>query len=737
MTSPTTKSARKSMVKDTWASHFCDDSHIYVLSQRRAPFLNQALPLIEHEEGLFDFFKGEPELGIAFVNQKKQISVLHNVSFEKFSFLHPTHPNCVYTHGIGGSSLGSNMLDVRFMNDDEYFNPVTVSTTTKASTVLFDKELSEFWVANAKSPIRIPVGKVDSKVLKNFVIIPPFFVGMLLKEREGSYNCSVTPDTFLQALSTTAAALFDYDEDPSDVVIMKNFKNFAIPLAMFAEAVRNNELLTVKTAPSDSEEADNNRINAITKAGLSVDNGTPAKIDSTATPPQSVSDDSTRQYLNAFIQQAAEAQKRSDAAAAEYQKKSEAAATEYQKNAAENQKNNAAVNQIYLETTKLNNANNTSKSLFESLPGHARLVFQRATALNHKDEDEPTAPFETCTEIFAYTNRSKASSSFQSTLRESRQRGEFQRGHITSLLQYGLVWIDPITPEGMTFFAFMPCGTKSALEDRRRELNAALKADHDNHLGNDDIMHLTAKALFIPENIHHIEMQVSCYKATLGKMLGPKAWVLNVCSMISEHIDAHYMIYTEQFKHDALFGAKFLFQLDNAFQDFFRSLMASDVHLSEISTYGFRNEVTATLSEVKRFKISATVLPASIVSTTKAGKAAASPIEKHAGGGAGGPVQKKQKGDPPIVAVVTGTVNDNINSAWKIPAGKDYASVYNNLNSIPTGTKGGKQVAFCINFHTVGKCKKGTACNLLHDDPRDVKPSKEAAYTAFLTKCFT
>lgn len=632
MSSPTTKSARKSMVKDTWASYFCDDSHLFGLSQHRAPFLNQALPMIDDEEGLFDFFKGEPKLGIAFVNQKKQISVLHNVSFEKFSFLHPTHPNCVYTHGIGGSSLGSNILDVRFMNEDEYFKPVTVSAATKASTVLFDNDLSKFWVDNAKSPIRVPSGKVDSKVLKNFAIIPPFLIGMLLKEREGSYNCSVTPETFLHALSSTATALFDYDEDPSDVVVMKNFKNFAIPLAMFAEAVRNNELMTVKTAPSDNEEADNDRTDAITKAGLSVDNGTPAKIDSTALPPQSVPDDSTRQYLNAFIQQAAESQKRSDAAAAEYQKKSEAAAAEYQKNAAENQKNNAAVNQIYLETTKLNNANNASKSLFESLPGHARLVFQRASAVNHKDEDEPTAPFETCTEIFAYTNRSKASSSFQSTLRESRQRGEYQRGHITSLLQYGLVWIDPLTPEGMTFFAFLPCGTKSALEDRRRELNAALKADHDNHLGNDDILHLTAKTLFIPENIHHIEMQVSCYKATLGKMLGPNAWVLNVCSMIAEHIDAHYMIYTEQFKHDALFGAKFLFQLDTAFQEFFRSLMASDVHLSEISTHGFRNDISSTLSEVKRFKISATVLPASIVSTTKAGKAAASPIEKHAGG---------------------------------------------------------------------------------------------------------
>lgn len=82
-------------------------------------------------------------------------------------------------------------------------------------------------------------------------------------------------------------------------------------------------------------------------------------------------------------------------------------------------------------------------------------------------------------------------------------------------------------------------------------------------------------------------------------------------------------------------------------------------------------------------------------------------------------------------------MNDNTNPAWKIPAGKDYTSIYNNKDSIPTGNKDGKQVAFCVNFHTVGKCKKGTACFLLHDDPRNVKPSKEAEYTAFLTKCFT
>ena len=105
----------------------------------------------------------------------------------------------------------------------------------------------------------------------------------------------------------------------------------------------------------------------------------------------------------------------------------------------ENQKNNAAVNQMYLETTKLHNANNVSKSLFDSLPNHARLIFQRASTTNHKNEDEPTAPYSTCIDIFSYSNRAKASSSFQATLRDQNQRGEFQHGHITSLLQYGLL----------------------------------------------------------------------------------------------------------------------------------------------------------------------------------------------------------------------------------------------------------------------------------------------------------
>ena len=293
----------------------------------------------------------------------------------------------------------------------------------------------------------------------------------------------------------------------------------------------------------------------------------------------------------------------------------------------------------------------------------------------------------------------------------------------------------------MTFFAFIPSGTKSSLEDRRRELNTALKAEHDNHLGNDDIMHLTTKTLFIPENIYHLELQITCYKATLGKMLGPKAWVLDLCTTISNHIDTYHTTYTEQFKLDTLFGAKFLFLMDTAFQDYFRSLMASDVHLSEISTYEVRNEITNTLSQAKKFSISSTILP-SHIATTKA--KAVTTSEKQGGGGGGGRhIQKTHKADTPTATTtfpseIPEAVNDNINPAWTIPAGKDYLAVYRLRAQSPKGkNKEGKDMPFCLNFHTNGKCKRGVGCFLLHDDPRTVKPSKAAEYTAFLAKCFT
>ena len=653
---------------------------------------------------------------LAFMNRKKEISILHNIVSEKLSPF-AMEPGRVFVRGIGGSSLASNILDIDFGSPNEetvFFQPITVSDEIKLEikTVL-DKVYSLWTDQSSEHTSSLPDIDVDTLTLKNFVFIPPFLAAKLLQQNEKACSCSITPEKFFDSIVESMDPMYGdegNDGELSELERVSRLTKYVIPLIMFYRGVDNKALKEAYTEASSKEYADNMRVAAITKAGLAYPaDGTASLNNSRANTPTngSTSPDNTRLLLETLIE-----------------------------TTTSQQLNNVACNQLWMETTKINNANNSSKSLFESLPGHARLIFQRASTTDHKNEFEPTGPYETCAEIYAFSNRSKASSSFQSTLRESNQRGEFQRGHITSLLQYGLLWVDPITPEGLTFFAFFPVGSKASVDDRRRELNSALKADHDNHLGTDDILHLTTKTLFIPQRLEHLEMQITCYKVTLSKMIGPSAWVLGMCDKASAHCIAFHSVYTEQFKQDPLFGAKVLFQFDCAFQAYFKSLQASDLHLSEISTYDVRNAISDTLSQVLQFKISSSTLPSNIVST-KPLKAAHKDGGTPPGGGGAvkEPVAKKPKTDQ--VKPVP-TTNPNINLAWKIPTGKDFQPLIQNKDKVPkTKDKDGNLMPFCINFHSTGKCKNGTACKLVHDDPRNVTPSLEAEYTNFMTKAYS
>lgn len=141
-----------------------------------------------------------------------------------------------------------------------------------------------------------------------------------------------------------------------------------------------------------------------------------------------------------------------------------------------------------------------------------------------------------------------------------------------------------------------------------------------------------------------------------------------------------------------------------------------------------RSAVGSTLSQVLQFKVSSSSLPSNIVSSKKKAEtppAAAGPPDPN----------KKQRLNNPQATMA---VNPNINAAWKIPTGKEYQPLITNKDMVPKSkSKDGTLMPFCINFHTTGKCKNGTTCTLLHDDPRKVVPSMEAEYTAFMAKCYT
>jgi hypothetical protein len=178
----------------------------------------------------------------------------------------------------------------------------------------------------------------------------------------------------------------------------------------------------------------------------------------------------------------------------------------------------------------------------------------------------------------------------QAQLRAMNQRGEIQRGHLTSIVHNGLLWPDNTTPEGLTLFAFHPIGNKSE-EDRQKEMNTSLKAKHDNHLDDKDILYLTRKSLHLPLTVAELEVQLYTFISTIAILTGEHSFLAQSLLVLPTHITENYAVYTAQFDQDTLFGSKYIFQVDNKVQLYLTTLLDTKP-LNTISSYG----LTATCS---------------------------------------------------------------------------------------------------------------------------------------------
>jgi hypothetical protein len=263
-------------------------------------------------------------------------------------------------------------------------------------------------------------------------------------------------------------------------------------------------------------------------------------------------------------------------------------------------------------------------------------------------------------------------------------------------------------------------------------MNTSLKAEHDNHLNDEDIQYLTKKSLHLPLTVAELEVQLYTYIASIAIFLGEHSFLAQSLLVLPTHITENYAVYTAQFEQDTLFGSKYIFQIDNKVQLYLTTLL-DPKPLNTISSYGLTANLQSTIDLVNGWSLSATSLPPSIVSANAKPvgipKKDATTKRAASKNGAQPTANKKPRSTTPDPLT-----NHRFNVAWQVPPGKSPALLFQNKANTPTALKNGKQTAFCLLFHTKGTCSRGQACNLVHEDPRDL--GKDAAFTAFHNSTF-
>lgn len=183
----------------------------------------------------------------------------------------------------------------------------------------------------------------------------------------------------------------------------------------------------------------------------------------------------------------------------------------------------------------------------------------------------------------------------------------------------------------------------------------------------------------------------------------------------------------------SLWGAKIIYTYDSALQLMFRQLSDKSIPLERISFTNLQASFKRVHNDIYSCRIASIILPSCIVDSKpkdnrkkqKSGDDAKAPPKK----------QKKEAPIPPTAntpqpAILPEPVkNPKFNDQWKVDADK-FRELHLIAKTTPTHLQNGKSTPFCLAFHSRGVCKRGKACTLSHDDPRDV--DKEAEFTKFL-----
>ena len=396
----------------------------------------------------------------------------------------------------------------------------------------------------------------------------------------------------------------------------------------------------------------------------------------------------------------------------------------------------ANIQQFLLATTQSQSQSNKSKSLFDNLPEDSQRVLCRGSALED-NSDEISIPYPTCANLFGVAIRAKATFTLNAILSNSYCRGTFQTGHLTAITIRGPIWETPVEPSGLTALAIFPFNKKRG--NQNIELAAILKAGHDNHLGNAEVDHMVNKDLYIPYTYDDIHIQLDTMVNVLSCLFGPNALITRAYQSNLKFHKENFVLIADLLSVDKFVGAKIVYAYDTAMQLVFRQLACPSTPLPSIKITNLHSAFLQTHNEIITRRLSAVTLPKCVVDL----KAKENRQKNSAAGDDERPPPKKkpkkdESKDSPLPTPPKDTstpptepaINPRFNKKWEVPNEK-YRDLHQVARSTPSHVnKSNRTISFCLGYHVRGKCVRGTACNLSHDDPRDV--DKEVEFSNFI-----
>jgi len=356
------------------------------------------------------------------------------------------------------------------------------------------------------------------------------------------------------------------------------------------------------------------------------------------------------------------------------------------------------------------------KSILNGMAPSSRELFTRLCTRNLRREPAVVSDF--LKSLLSEKNASHISNHLRATVKG--WKGTFIEGAFCRFLSKGFIsQRENMLPGGFTIFMFIPKECEPA-RDGYKENMEALKELWNQDVGADTLARLAKMDLFLPKNVHHLEIQLETAMKMLDVLTVPGGCASASIYAALRFVKRNSAHISRLIGLDTMLAVKISYQLDVELQKFFSLVSDHEGDIMDIdpddATYA-RDQLSLWLYGLEVNRAVTVMLPDELGGNSRAFKnyMIAGEVIDSDHDDDHEPKKKKAKAGGTSGTGDDRSSNGHMLAAWTLPKGKSYASIFNseNLKGWPIVRQpNGPRKSLCVKFQAKGQCK--VRCGFSH-----------------------
>ena len=333
--------------------------------------------------------------------------------------------------------------------------------------------------------------------------------------------------------------------------------------------------------------------------------------------------------------------------------------------------------------TKKHNVDDHITKRWNKLPDSTKRMALAAASIDgeHPADDLPASGLE-----FISANVSSAKSVLETFVRSlfPKFMVSYQQLLVLRLHLLMLTWSRSDLPDGVSVFFTPSC--RPEIGESRAALTANLEESNQSGFSTATVQSLTrACKISVPTSYSNLLRQVQNFYALFVVVFGRQSRIAETLRLVVDEIESNEDALSIMISSDQDFVLKFLFNIDNVVQRFFKHILS---HSIDCQALGILSELTDMFGAINSFTYHGPQIPSSLYDLVRHDHRSPSrPTQSGSGAASSTPKKRKIK-------------NEYRDARWALRTSESFAKFFVQRNSVPTIL----QTPICLKYHILGHC---------------------------------